>query len=142
MSDEIPEKLTFTQEAFDKIIGERVLRERDKNTESYNSLTAENTTLKDKLAKIEIDGIVQSAGLPLDWASRLVGKSVEEAKIEVQTLKALVEKSKPAPEKIGADTNPANTTLTLITRESLKKMTAQEINDRWLDVQRALKSGI
>ena len=61
---EEPEKqLTFTQAEFDKIIGERVLRERDKHTETYNSLTAENETLKGKLTKIEIEGIVQSAGL-------------------------------------------------------------------------------
>jgi hypothetical protein len=141
MSEE-PEKLTFTQAEFDNIIGERVLRERDKNAESYNLLTAENGLLKGKLAEIEIISLVKEAGLAPEWSQKLTGKTPEEVKAEVQTIKTLVEKSRPIPEPIGSDTNPANVMPVFITRESIKKMSPQEINDNWAAVQKALKSGI
>lgn len=139
---EEPEKLIFSQAEFDKIIGERVLRERDKHIETYNSLTAENETLKGKLTKIEVDGLIKEAGLDPEWSQKLEGKTPDEVKVEVQTIKALVEKSKPVNEPIGADTNPANTTPTFFTRESIKKMTPQAINDNWDAIQKSLKSGI
>jgi chromosome segregation ATPase len=134
--------LTFTQAEFDKLMGERALRERDKHSETITTLTAENETLKGKLTKIEVDGLIKEAGLAPEWAEKLEGKTPDEVKAEVQTIKSLVEKSKPANEPIGADTNPANTTPTFFTRESIKKMTPQAINDNWDAIQKALKSGI
>ena len=142
MAEDEPKLLTFTQEKLDSIISERVFRERDQNKETINSLTAENETLKGKLTKIEVDGIIKEAGLAPEWAQKLEGKTPDEVKAEVQTIKALVEKSKPVNEPIGADTNPANTTPTFFTRESIKKMTPQAINDNWDAIQKALKSGI
>ena len=141
MSDE-ESKLTFTQEEFDKIIGERVLRERDKHTETITSLTADNETLKSKIAIMETDNLIKEAGLPSEWAQKLTGKTFEETKAEIQSIKVLVEKSKPAPEPIGSDTNPANSKPVLFTRESIKRMSPQEINDNWDAVQKALQSGI
>ena len=141
MSDE-ESKLTFTQEEFDKIIGERVLRERDKHTETITLLTADNETLKSKITTMETDNLIKEAGLPSEWAQKLTGKTLEETKAEIQTIKVLVEKSKPAPEPIGSDTNPANTKPVLFTRESIKRMSPQEINDNWDAVQKALQSGI
>lgn len=141
MSDE-ESKLTFTQEEFDKIIGERVLRERDKHTETITLLTADNETLKSKITTMETDNLIKEAGLPSEWAQKLTGKTLEETKAEIQTIKLLVEKSKPAPEPIGSDTNPANTKPVLFTRESIKRMSPQEINDNWDAVQKALQSGI
>lgn len=142
MAEEEPKLLTFTQEKLDSIISERVFRERDQHNQTINSLTAENETLKGKLTKIEVDGLIKEAGLAPEWSSKLTGKTPEEVKAEVQTIKALVEKSKPAPEPIGSNTNPPNVTPVFITRESIKKMSPQEINDNWAAVQKALKSGI
>lgn len=142
MTDEEPKLLTFTQEKLDSIISERLFRERNQHTETINQLTAENETLKGKLTKIEIDGLIKEAGLPSEWAQKLTGKTQDEIKAEIQTIKSLVEKSKPAPEPIGSDTNPANTQPVIITRESIKKMSPKEINDNWDAVQKALKSGM
>jgi hypothetical protein len=142
MSDEELKLLTFTQEKLDGIISERVFRERDKHTETINSLTAENGTLKNQLSQIETDNLIKEAGLPSEWAQKLTGKTPEEIKAEVQTIKALVEKSRPIPDPIGSDTNPANVQPVFITRDSIKKMSPQEINDNWAAVQKALKSGI
>jgi len=118
------------------------MRERDKNSESFNLLTAENETLKGKITAIETENLIKEAGLPLEWTQKLTGKNQEEIKAEIQVIKTLVEKSKPAPEPIGSDTNPANTKPVIITRESIKRMSPQEINTNWEAVQKALKSGI
>jgi len=142
MVEEEIKKLTFTQEEFDNIISDRLMRERDKHNETINSLTAENETLKGKITAIETENLIKEAGLPSEWSQKLVGKTIEEIKTEVQTIKALVEKSKPAPEPIGSDTNPANTNPVIFTRESIKKMSPQEINDNWESIQKALKSGV
>ena len=142
MTEEESNKLTFTQEKLDSIIEERLMRERDKHTETISTLTADNTALKDKLAKIEIDSLVKEAGLPVEWAQKLSGKTPEEIKAELDTIKTLVEKSKPAPEPIGSDSNPPNTKPAIFTRESIRRMSPTEINDNWDAVQKALKSGI
>jgi len=142
MTEEESNKLTFTQEKLDSIIEERLMRERDKHNETISNLTAENTALKDKLAKIEIDSLVKEAGLAPEWAQKLSGKSIDEAKTEIETIKALVEKSKPAPEPIGSDSNPPSSKPVIITRDSVKRMSPQEINENWDAVQKALKSGI
>ena len=142
MTEEESNKLTFTQEKLDSIIEERLMRERDKHTETISNLTADNTALKDKLAKIEIDSLVKEAGLPVEWTQKLTGKTPEEIKAEIKDIKALVEKSKPAPEPIGSDTNPANSKPLIFSRESIKRMSPSEINDNWDAVQKALKSGI
>jgi len=140
--DEESKLLTFTQEKLDSIISERVFRERDKHTETINSLTAENETLKGKITAIDTENLIKEAGLPTEWTQKLTGKTQDEIKAEIQVIKTLVEKSKPAPEPIGSDTNPANTKPIIITRESIKRMSPQEINTNWEAVQKALKSGI
>jgi len=140
--DEESKLLTFTQEKLDSIISERVFRERDKHTETINSLTAENETLKGKITAIDTENLIEEAGLPTEWTQKLTGKTQDEIKAEIQVIKTLVEKSKPAPEPIGSDTNPANTKPAIITRESIKRMSPSQINDNWEAVQKALKSGI
>jgi len=134
--------LTFTQEEFDKIISDRLMRERDKHNETIASLTAENETLKGKITAIDTENLIKEAGLPTEWTQKLTGKTPDEIKAELQVIKTLVEKSKPAPETIGSDTNPANTKPVIITRESIKQMSPSQINDNWEAVQKALKSGI
>lgn len=142
MTDDEPKKLTFTQEEFDKIISDRLMRERDKHNETINSLTAENESLKNKIKSIEVENLIKEAGLAPEWTEKLTGKTQEEIKAEIQTIKALVEKSKPAQEPLGSDTNPANTKPVIFTRESIKEMSPQEINDNWESIQNALKSGV
>ena len=133
---------TFTQDQVNQIVETRLMRERDKIKEEFSNLTADNTALKDKLAKIEIDSLVKEAGLPVEWAQKLSGKTPEEIKAELDTIKTLVEKSKPAPEPIGSDSNPPNSKPVIFTRDSIKRMSPTQINENWDLVQKALKSGI
>lgn len=142
MTEEESNKFTFTQEKLDSIIEERLMRERDKHNETISNLTAENETLKTKINTVETENLIKNAGLAPEWAQKLSGKTPEEIKAEVQTIKALVEKSKPAPEPIGSDSNPPNSKPVIFNRESIKRMSPQEINENWDAVQKALKSGI
>jgi len=129
---------TFTQDQVNQIVETRLMRERDK----FKEITAENETLKGKITAIDTENLIKEAGLPTEWTQKLTGKTPEEIKAEIQVIKTLVEKSKPAPEPIGSDTNPANTKPVIITRESIKRMSPSQINDNWEAVQKALKSGI
>lgn len=133
---------TFTQDQVNQIVETRLMRERDKIKEEFSNLTAENETLKTKINTIETENLIKNAGLAPEWAQKLSGKTPEEIKAEVQTIKALVEKSKPAPEPIGSDSNPPNSKPVIFNRESIKRMSPQEINENWDAVQKALKSGI
>ena len=114
------------------------MRERDK----FKEITAENETLKGKITTIETKNLIEEAGLLTEWTQKLTGKTQEEIKAEIQVIKGLVKKSKPAPEPIGSDTNPANTKPVIVTRESIKRMSPSQINENWEAVQKALKSGI
>ena len=140
--DSLHEIKTFTQEQIDQIVETRLMRERDKIKEEIFNVTAENETLKTKINTIETENLVKEAGLAPEWAQKLSGKSIDEVKIEVESIKALVEKSKPAPEPLGSDSNPPNSKPVIFTRESIKRMSPQEINENWDAVQKALKSGI
>lgn len=133
---------TFNQDQVNQIVETRLMRERDKIKEEFSNLTAENETLKTKINTIETENLIKNAGLAPEWAQKLSGKTPEEIKAEVQTIKALVEKSKPAPEPIGSDSNPPNSKPVIFNRESIKRMSPQEINENWDAVQKALKSGI
>jgi|GEM_PF-5095941 len=133
---------TFTQDQVNQIVETRLMRERDKIKEEFSNLTAQNETLKTKINTIETENLIKEAGLASEWASKLSGKSIDEVKIEVESIRDLIEKSKPAPEPIGSDTNPANSKPVIFSRESIKRMSPQEINENWDAVQKALKSGI
>jgi hypothetical protein len=141
---EEPKLLTFTQEKLDSIISERVFRERSQHTETINSLTAERDNLKGELESTKLNtlkaDLLSKAGISQEWAPMIAGKSQAEMESEIASFKQLIENSKPA--TIGSDTNPANTKPTIFTRESIKRMSPQEINTNWEAVQKALKSGI
>jgi hypothetical protein len=129
---------TFTQDQVNQIVESRLMRERDK----FKEITALNETLKGKITAIDTENLIKEAGLAPEWSQKLNGKTLDEVKAEVESIKLLVEKSKPAPEPIGSDTNPANTKPTIFTRQSIKNMTPQAINENWESIQKALKSGI
>lgn len=133
---------TFTQDQVNQIVETRLMRERDKIKEEFSNLTAENETLKTKINTVETENLIKNAGLAPEWAQKLSGKSIAEVKTEIETIKALVEKSKPSPEPLGSDSNPPNTKPIIITRDSIKRMSPTEINENWDLVQKALKSGI
>jgi len=133
---------TFTQDQVNQIVETRLMRERDKIKEEFSNLTAENETLKTKINTVETENLIKNAGLAPEWAQKLSGKNQDEIKAEIETIKTLVEKSKPAPEPIGSDSNPVNSKPVIFTRESIKRMSPQEINENWDLVQKALKSGI
>ena len=133
---------TFTQDQVNQIVETRLMRERDKIKEEFSNLTAENETLKTKINTVETENLIKNAGLAPEWAQKLSGKSIDEVKTEIEIIKALVKKSKSAPEPIGSDSNPPNSKPVIFTRESIKRMSPQEINENWDAVQKALKSGI
>jgi glucan phosphorylase len=140
MSEE--ETKTFTQDQVNDIVESRLMRERDKHTETINSLTAENGNLKNKISEIEITtlktDLISKAGLSPEWAQKITGKTESEIQSEVESIKTLVEKSKPEP--LGSGTNPVDSKpVTLFTRAQLSKMTAEEINANWENVQKSLK---
>jgi len=144
--DEESKLITFTQEKLDSIISERLFRERDKHTETINSLTAERDNLRGELESTKLNtlkaDLLSKAGISQEWAPKIAGKSQAEMESEIASFKQLIENSKPAPEPIGSDTNPANTKPVIITRESIKRMSPSQINENWEAVQKALKSGI
>ena len=133
---------TFTQDQVNEIVENRLMRERDKHTETINSLTAENGDLKNKISEIETNDLkadlISKAGLSSEWAQKIKGKTGDEIKVEIESFKSLIEKSKPEP--IGSGTNPVDSKpVTLFTRAQLSKMTAEEINANWDNVQKSLK---
>ncbi|MCX6643479.1 MAG: hypothetical protein NTV15_08840 [Candidatus Bathyarchaeota archaeon] len=137
---------TFTQEHVNDIVEKRLMRERDKFKEEVSTITAERDNLKGELESTKLNtlktDLLSKAGISQEWAPKITGKSQAEMESEIASFKQLIENSKPAPEPVGSDTNPANTKPVIFSRESVKKMSPQEINDNWADIQKALKSGI
>ena len=151
----------FTQEDLDKIVQERLARERAKFSDydqiksdleatraAHAELKAENTTLKADLA--ERDGklkdsemkaqkaeIAKKAGLSEALADRLQGSTPEEMEADA---KRLAEAMGPGP-KVGDGTNPPNGAKKPLTRADLKKMSPDEINANWDQISSQLKDG-
>ncbi|HNR56903.1 MAG TPA: DUF4355 domain-containing protein [Methanothrix sp.] len=155
------EEKKFTQEDVDKIVQERLARERAKYADydqikaeleatraSHAELRAENVTLKAEIA--ERDGkakdselkaqkaeIAKKAGLPEALSSRIEGATPEE--LEADALR-LAESLGPGP-SVGTGTNPPTGAKRPLTRADIKKMSPDEIVSNWDQIKTQLKDG-
>jgi hypothetical protein len=155
------EEKKFTQEDVDKIVQERLARERAKYADydqikaeleatraSHAELRAENVTLKAEIA--ERDGkakdselkaqkaeIAKKAGLPEALSSRIEGATPEE--LEADALR-LAESLGPGP-SVGTGTNPPTGAKRPLTRADIKKMSPDEITENWDQIKTQLKDG-
>ena len=155
------EEKKFTQEDVDKIVQERLARERAKYADydqikaeleatraSHAELRAENVSLKAEIA--ERDGkakdselkaqkaeIAKKAGLPEALSSRIEGATPEE--LEADALR-LAESLGPGP-SVGTGTNPPTGAKRPLTRADIKKMSPDEITENWDQIKTQLKDG-
>jgi septal ring factor EnvC (AmiA/AmiB activator) len=155
------EEKKFTQEDVDKIVQERLARERAKYADydqikaeleatraSHAELRAENVTLKAEIA--ERDGkmkdsemkaqkaeVARKAGLSEALADRIQGATPEE--MEADALR-LAEAMGPGP-AVGTGTNPPTGAKRPLTRADVKKMSPDEITANWDQIKAQLKDG-
>lgn len=151
----------FSQDDVDKIVQDRLARERAKFSDydqikaeleatraAHAELKAENTDLKAELA--EKDGkmrdsetrakkieIATRAGLSEALADRLQGTTPEELAADA---KRLAEAMGPGP-AVGSGTAPPTGAKRPLTRADLKKMTPEEITANWDQIRSQLKDG-
>jgi len=147
----------FSQEDVDKIVQERLARERAKFSdydrikaeleeirEDHASLKAVNTDLKAELA--DRDGklretqraeIAKKAGLPEALSSRIQGETEEELLADA---KRLAESLGPGP-AVGSGTAPPTGAKKPYTRADVKKMSPEEITANWDQISAQLKDG-
>lgn len=164
---------TFTQEELEKIIAERLKREREKYKD-YEQLKkaaeelqkikesqmSEQEKLQMRLAEIEREKlererelaelrtalvkqkVLTELGLPISLADRIFGETEEEIRQDAEELKKLL--GLQANTKVGAPTNPVggNKQTRVFTREELMRMSPEEINKNWEQIQEALKNGL
>lgn len=151
----------FSQEDVDKIVQERLARERAKFSdydqikaeleeirEDHASLKAANTDLKAQIAdqagkmkdselKAQRAEIAKKAGLSEALADRLQGTTPEELAADA---KRLAEEMGPGP-SVGSGTNPPTGAKRPLTRADLKKMSPEEISENWDQIKTQLKDG-
>jgi len=155
------EEKKFTQEDVDKIVQERLARERAKYADydqikseleatraAHAELKAENTSLKAEVAerdgklkdselKAQKTEIAKKAGLSEGLADRLQGATPEELEADA---KRLAEAMGPGP-SIGTGTNPPTGAKKPYTRADVKKMSPEEITANWDQISAQLKDG-
>lgn len=155
------EEKKFTQEDVDKIVQERLARERAKYADydqikseleatraSHAELRVENMSLKSELAerdrtmkaselKLAKAEIAKKAGLSEALADRIQGATPEE--MEADALR-LAEAMGPGP-AVGTGTNPPTGAKRPLTRADVKKMSPDEIIANWDQIKAQLKDG-
>lgn len=151
----------FSQSDVDKIVQERLARERAKFSDydeiraeleatraDHAALKAENTDLKAQIAerdskmkdselKAQKAEIAKKAGLSEALADRLQGTTEEELLADATRL---AESIGPGP-KVGEGTNPPVGAKRPLTRADVKKMTYEEIFQNWEQIKAQLKDG-
>ncbi len=151
----------FSQSDVDKIVQERLARERAKFSDydeirseleatraDHAALKAENTDLKaqlaDQVARMKDSElrnlkaeIAKKAGLSDALADRLQGSTEEELLADA---KRLAEAMGPGP-AVGNGTNPPAGAKRPLTRADVKKMTFEEISQNWEQIKAQLKDG-
>lgn len=140
MSDE---EKKFTQEDVDRLIGERLAREKAKYAD-YGEIKAENADLKAKLAENEsknLDAlkakIATDLKLPAALANRLAGSTEAELRADGE---ALLKELGPK-EPVGGAGNPAGEVKKPLTREAIRAMKPQEIIDHMDQIEAQLQDG-
>ena len=130
----------FTQADVDRIVQERLAREKAK----YDEVVAENTTLKDKVVEYEntsLDNlkakIATDLKLPPSLAGRLQGTTEAELKADGEKLlKELGPK-----EPVGGGGNPPGEVKKPLTREAVKAMKPDEIIANMDQIKAQMKEG-
>ncbi|KQC16312.1 MAG: hypothetical protein APR56_08285 [Methanosaeta sp. SDB] len=141
MSDDAEKK--FTQADVDRIVQERVNREKAKYAD-YDGIKAENEQLKAKVAENEaanLDTLKQKVAtdlkLPPGMAGRLQGTTEKELRADGE---ALLKELGPK-EPVGGAGNPAGEVKKPLTREAVKAMTPQEIIENMDDIKAQMRDG-
>jgi hypothetical protein len=137
------EEKKFTQADVDRIVQERVAREKAKYAD-YDEIKAENEQLKAKIAENEaanLDTLKQKVAtdlkLPPGMAGRLQGTNEKELRADGEKLlKELGPK-----EPVGGAGNPAGEVKKPLTREAVKAMNPQEIIANMDQIKSQMKEG-
>lgn len=144
----------FTQADVDRIVSERLQREREKAGDN-EAIRAENKSLRDELAaekaarqKIEADRsaaalgelkskIAKELNLPEKLIPRVTGTTEAEIRAD---MKVLIESMGPGP-AVGAGTNPATPAPQRFTKQQIERMSPEEITHNWATIEAQLKDG-
>ena len=137
----------FTQADVDRIVQERIARERAKYGD-YDEIKAENEALKLKVAEAEAAGkaatldtlkqkIATDLKLPPSIAGRLQGATEEEMRADGAKLLAELGPREP----VGGGGNPPGEVVKPLTRESVKQMTPDQIIANMDQIKSQLKEG-
>lgn len=150
----IEDEKKFTQADVDRIVSERLQREREKYSD-YEAVKAENATLKTSLATEQSERktlevklatrdetdlkskIATEEKLPAKLIPLITGKT--EAEIRA-AMKLMVESIGPGP-AIGSETNPANSATQRFTREQVAAMKPEDITKNWKTIEAQLADG-
>ena len=142
MTDDAETK-KFTQADVDRIVQERVNREKAKYAD-YDEIKAENADLKAKLAEHEsknLDSlkakIATDLKLPPSLAGRLQGTTEAELKADGEKLLKEIGPKEP----VGGAGNPPGEVKKPLTREAVKAMTPQEIIANMDQIKSQMKDG-
>jgi hypothetical protein len=133
----------FTQADVDRIVQERVNREKAKYAD-YDEIKAENEQLKAKIAENEASNldtlkakIATDLKLPPSLAGRLQGTTEAELKADGEKLLKEIGPK----ESVGGGGNPAGETKKPLTREAVKAMKPQEIIEHMDQIKSQMKEG-
>ena len=136
-------ELKFTQADVDRIVQERLSREKAKYAD-YDEIKAENEDLKAKIAENESatlenlkQKVVTDLKLPPSLAGRLQGATEEELKADgAKLLKELGPR-----EPVGGGGQPPGDVKKPLTREAVKKMTPDQIIANMDQIKAQMKEG-
>ncbi len=141
MSDDAEKK--FTQADVDRIVQERVARERAKFGD-YEDLKRENEDLKAKIAEHDAENldtlkqkIVTDMKLPPSLAGRLQGTTEAELKADGKKLLKEIGPKEP----VGGAGNPPGEVKKPLTREAVKAMKPDEIIENMDQIKAQMKEG-
>jgi hypothetical protein len=150
----VDETAKFTQADVDRIVSERLQREREKYSD-YEAIKAENATLKtslaaeqserktlvDKLAAREDSDlkvkIAKEVNLPEKLIPLITGKTEDEIRT---AMKLMVDSIGPGP-AMGAGTNPATPAPHRFTKAEVDRMSPEDITKNWATIEAQLKDG-
>ena len=137
----------FSQADLDRIIGERLARDRKERAEESSAIDGLKKELADEKAKNAANGlekiktmIAKEAKLPDGLLSFVQGTDEDSIRRSVD---ALITGLGPGP-NVGGSTNPAggNASPKVYTKAELEGMSPDAINQDWTNIQKQLASGL
>lgn len=126
----------FSQADVDRIIGERLARARTETNEQIAKLTKDFAD--EKLSHLK-DKVFSETKLPETLRSFVTGEDEDSIR---QQVNALITGMGPGP-NVGGSSNPAggNTSPHIYTKAEIEKMSPDDINKDWTNIQKQLASG-